>query len=227
MARRKNFAVSKSAYRKFAKRLEVGDKFVGMDRSGIIVGFDNDSNYVVAVDYKHDSKFKYLKKDIIQVTHFKTGKKDFLPYTYLDRKEHSYLYGVIRPWWNKVENIKKVRSGKNSELISIKLYGRKRPINLCEFPAGTKYIFMKRERPYGVFELGLYPKDYYLVSFENKHELRKAITDSFGMVADTYDAGKTASNPVCKDVSFVDAKPVPTTTTVPHSITKTLDAIKK
>lgn len=77
----------------------------------------------------------------------------------LDEKEREYLSAVIRPWRDKVTDIRKIREWvseePNAEYIRISLNGGSEICDLPYFKAGTMYKGMELDRKYSLEELGL------------------------------------------------------------------------
>lgn len=77
----------------------------------------------------------------------------------LDEKEKEYLSAVIRPWRDKVIDIRKMREHeikkKNAEFIRIRLNDIGTVTDLPYFKAGTMYKGMELDRPYTLEELDL------------------------------------------------------------------------
>lgn len=73
----------------------------------------------------------------------------------LNKKEMEYLSGVVNPFLEHVEYIRKRKVESGFEYISIVLGGVEAPFNLPVFKEGEMYTGMELDKKYTVEELGL------------------------------------------------------------------------
>lgn len=80
------------------------------------------------------------------------------PKQILDKEEKEYLENLIRPFWDRVENVVKYSACGNKEYLTISIQGDTSICLPC-FSAGSMYRRMKALKVYSIYELGLFREE--------------------------------------------------------------------
>lgn len=141
------------------KKSPIGTKITF--ENGEVLVKDDDGNYSNKKRWRDDSDLKELKDRINTLGKIIKIEEPTYQTVYevkqeiLDEAEKRYLRGVIRPFRNNVEIIRRMHSRtKNKDYIQIR-YKNDTPTNLPYFEKDTMYKGMELDKIYTLEELGL------------------------------------------------------------------------